>query len=66
MIPDESKGPEKLQTIRQLSDVLGLPYWKLLRFSKAGAFPIYRVGNQRALVRLSEVLAAVDASARSV
>jgi hypothetical protein len=54
--------PEKLITLQQASDALGLPRFKLDRAARAGLIPIYRVYNSRRLVRLSEVIAAVEAS----
>ena len=55
-------APEKLSTLTVAATALGLPIFKLRRAAKAGAFPVYRVGNGRALVRLSEVIAAVEQS----
>jgi hypothetical protein len=53
---------EKLTTVKKAADTLGLPPWKLRRAAKAGAFPTYTVLNSRRLVRLSEVIAAIEAS----
>jgi hypothetical protein len=53
---------EVLVTIGVAAETLGLPNWKLSRAAKQGAFPIYRVLNSRKLVKMSEVIAAIDAS----
>lgn len=54
--------PEKLFTIQQAADILGLPHFKLDRAARAGLIPTYRVFNSRRLVRLSEVIAAIEAT----
>jgi excisionase family DNA binding protein len=53
---------EKLLTLKQAGEILGIPYFKMRRAAKQGSFPVYRFGNSRALVRLSEVDAAINAS----
>lgn len=53
---------EKLHTLQRAGEVLNVPYFKMRRAAKLGLFPIYRFGNRRALVRLSEVDAAIKAS----
>lgn len=53
---------EKLLTLKQAAEALGIPYFKIQRAAKAGLFKTYKLLNSRKLVRLSEVLAAVDAS----
>lgn len=53
-------GPERFVTLRQASNALGVPYFKIRRFVNAGSIPIYHIGNRRKLVRLSELLAAVE------
>jgi excisionase family DNA binding protein len=65
--PDKSvpeTPPEKLITIKEAADTLGLPAWTLSRAAAQGVFPTYRLLNSRRLVKLSEVLAAVEASRR--
>lgn len=52
----------RLLTFNQAAAALGLPVWKLRRAAKAGLFPTYHVLNTRRLVRLSEVVAAIDAT----
>ena len=56
------RSPEKLVTIQVAAEALGLHDWKLRRAVKAGGIPSYRLANNRRLVRLSEVVAAVEAS----
>lgn len=53
---------EKLTTIPVTASKLGLPIWKLRRAAKLGLFPTYTVLNSRRLVKLSEVVAAIEAS----
>ena len=53
---------EKLVTLGTAADAIGVPYFKILRAAKAGLFPCYKVGNQRALVRLTEVVSAIERS----
>jgi hypothetical protein len=53
---------EPLITIKAAANVLGLGPWKLGRAAKQGAFPTYRILNSRKLVKLSEVIAAIEAN----
>jgi hypothetical protein len=53
---------EKLVTLKDTAIVLGVPTFKVARAAKAGAFPTYMLFNKRKLVRLSEVIAAIEAS----
>ena len=55
-------APEKLITLKAAAETLGLPTWKLSRAAKHGVFPVYRILNTRRLVKLSEVMAAIEAS----
>lgn len=57
-------NPEKFVTVKEVADTLGLPAFKLYRAVKRGTLPTYRIGNGRQLVRLSEVLAVIEASKR--
>jgi hypothetical protein len=41
---------------------LGLPVFKIRRAAKLGLFPTYSILNGRKLVRLSEVVAAIERS----
>jgi hypothetical protein len=53
---------EPLRTIAWVSKELNRPTWKLRRAAKQGLIPTYRLLNSRRLVKLSEVLAAIEAS----
>jgi hypothetical protein len=53
---------EPLITIKAAAEALGLPPWKLSRAAKHGTIPTYRVLNSRKLVKLSEVVAAIEAT----
>ena len=53
---------EKLVTIKVASDKTGIPYWKLQRAAKRGLFQTYRILNSRSLVRVSEIIAAIERS----
>ena len=55
---------EKLVTLRDAAIALGVPGFKVTRAAKAGTFPTYTLFNERKLVRLSEVIAAIEASKR--
>jgi hypothetical protein len=57
-------APEKLITVKAAAEALGLPTWKLSRAAAQAVFPTYRLLNSRRLVKLSEVLAAIEASRR--
>ena len=49
-------------TLKAAAAAVGVPYFKMRRAAKLGLFPVYRFANSRALVRLSEVDAAINAS----
>jgi hypothetical protein len=49
-------------TFKEAAPKLNIPIWKLRRAAKRGDFPTYRIFNKRALVRLSEVDAAIRAA----
>lgn len=57
-----SEGPEPFITIREVSQRLSLPVFKIRRAVKLGTIPSYRIGNKRALIRLSEAVAAIEQS----
>jgi hypothetical protein len=57
--PDEA---EPFITIKDAAARLGLPYFKLQRFVKSGGVTRYKVANSRQLVRLSELIAAIESS----
>lgn len=54
--------PESLLTLKAAAQKLGLPIFKVTRAAKAGIFPSYTLFNRRKLVRLSEVIAAIEQS----
>ncbi len=58
----EQFGVEPLCTIQQAATTLGVHSWALRRAVKAGTIPAYTPFNRRKLVRLSEVVAAINAS----
>mgnify|MGYP001292025943 FL=1 len=53
---------EKLLTIAEAAKALGVYEWALRRAVKRGIVPHYAPFNSRKLVRLSEVIAAIEAS----
>jgi hypothetical protein len=54
--------PEKLYTLLNAAYRLGLPAFKLRRAAKRGLFPTYSLLNGRKLVRLSEIITAIETS----
>lgn len=54
--------PEKLLTIADTAKALGVHVWALRRAVKAGTVPAYSPFNGRKLLRLSEVVAAIETS----
>jgi excisionase family DNA binding protein len=60
--PEKSGDVEQLLTIQQAAATLGVHSWALRRAVKAGTVPAYTPFNRRKLVRLSEVVAAINAS----
>jgi hypothetical protein len=60
--PPFSPAVEPFITIRYAAELLGQPIFKVRRASRAGLFPTYRFMNGRRLVRLSEVIAAIERS----
>ena len=53
---------EPLLTYKATASALGIPYFKIQRAAKAKLFPTYRFLNGRPLLRLSEVIAAINAT----
>jgi excisionase family DNA binding protein len=60
--PEGTSAPEKLLTISETAEALGIHTWQLRRAVKRGDVPSYAPFNSRRLVRLSEVLAFIEAS----
>jgi hypothetical protein len=52
--------PEKLATLKEAADTLGIYYWQIQRAVKRGDIPSYTPFNSRKLVKLSEVVAYID------
>ena len=57
-----ASSPEKLHTIGEVADIVGVPAWKIRRAVKVGALPHYRFLNSRSLLKLSKVIRFIDAS----
>ncbi len=55
-------APEKLLTLKEATSALGCHYWQLQRAVKRGDIPTYAPFNSRKLVKLSEVVAFIEAS----
>lgn len=54
--------PDSYATLKDVAKLINIPVWKLSRAAKLGLFPTYSVLNTRRLVKLSEVIAAIQAS----
>jgi excisionase family DNA binding protein len=54
--------PEKLLTIHETAKILGCHYWQLRRAVRRGEIPSYSPFNSRRLLKLSEVVAVIEAS----
>ena len=59
--PHNEARPEKLHTIQEAAVLLNIYAWKIRRAVKQGLVPSYSLLNSRRLVRLSEVIAAMNA-----
>ena len=53
---------EPFITLHEAATQLGLKYVRLQRAARAGLIPTYSFQNRRNLVRLSEVIAVIEAS----
>lgn len=53
---------DPLLSIKEAADLVGAKYWQLQRAVKRGLIPYFTPFNSRKLVRLSDVLAAIEAS----
>ena len=51
---------DQFVTLKQAAELLGFPYWKLVRAAKQGCFPIYRPFNTRIVVRLREIIIYIE------
>ena len=55
-----TQRPEKMFTVKEAAEHLGIQKWKLYRALKNGLVPYHTLLNSRKLVRLSEVEAAIN------
>ena len=66
MAPDffkeNASPPQRLLTIKDAAQAIGCYVWQLQRAVKRGDIPSYTPFNSRKLVKLSEVVAYVDAT----
>lgn len=63
MQPDENfDKPEKLLTFQEAAALIGAKPWQVRRAVNRGLIPHYQPFNSRKLVRLSDVLAVIEAS----
>lgn len=53
---------DPLLSIKDAADRVGAKYWQLLRAVQSGRVPYFQPFNSRKLVRLSDVLAVIEAS----
>jgi excisionase family DNA binding protein len=58
------ESPEKFYTIQEAAALLNVHPWKLRRAIKKGLIPSHSLFNSRRLVRLSEVVTAMNGGAR--
>jgi excisionase family DNA binding protein len=65
MLSSYQASPEKFYTIQEAASLLNLYPWKLRRAIKKGLIPSHSLFNSRRLVRLSEVVAAMNPAVRS-
>jgi hypothetical protein len=63
MQPDDNfDKPEKLLTFQEAADLVGAKPWQIRRAVNRGLIPYYQPFNSRKLVRLSDVVAVIEAS----
>lgn len=63
--PAEDVAPgqlERLYTIKQAAELMGVKYWLMLHAVNTGVIPSYRLGNTRRRVRCSDIEAVLQAS----
>ena len=61
----EAQDREKLITLKQASEALGLPLFKFYRAAKAGHIPTYKLFNSRKYVKLREITEIIEKSRTS-
>lgn len=64
MLTHHQTPPEPLYSVKDAATILNIHTWKLRRAVKAGLIPCHTLLNSRKLVRLSEVIAAIEAGDR--
>lgn len=47
---------EKVYTLRDAAEMLGVPYYKVQRAARTGLIPTYRLLNSRPYVKISDIL----------
>jgi hypothetical protein len=62
MRSDRNCPVEPLRSIKEAAAEIGLPYFKLARAVKNRLVPSYTIYNARRLVRVSEIIAVIEAS----
>lgn len=60
----ESIPVERLLTLREAADSIGVPLFAMRKAAKSALVPIYRVVNGRQRLKLSELIAAIHAAAQ--
>lgn len=53
---------ERLYTIKEAAELVGVKYWLMLHAVNAGVIPSYRLGNTRRRVRRSDIEAVLQAN----
>jgi predicted site-specific integrase-resolvase len=61
----ELQQNEKLVTLKEASEALGLPMFKFYRAAKAGQIPTYTLFNSRKYVKLREIVEIIEKSRTS-
>jgi hypothetical protein len=56
--------PERVSTVQQGAKDINRKPWHIYRMIKLGLVPCYYSGNSRKLIRLSEVVAAMEKASR--
>ncbi|QEL24835.1 helix-turn-helix domain-containing protein [Bosea sp. F3-2] len=62
----QNQQDDKLITLKEASEALGLPIFKFYRAAKAGQIPTYRLFNSRKYVKLREIIEIIEKSKTSV
>ncbi|TXN19561.1 helix-turn-helix domain-containing protein [Methylobacterium sp. WL9] len=62
MLSRQNPTVEQFFTIKKAAELLGIHYWQLLRLVNSQSLPVYTFGNTRRRVRLSEIVAYIEAT----